>query len=95
MGQRLLCTTVGKEAPAVVTHALTALHVRIITAHVHVDTCTGSSVPVDVSTHTGTAGLTDVGVGRIEHILSRGVLQSLNLRIGHELRYILNTVVGE
>ena len=95
MGQRLLCTAVGKEAPAIVTHAFTALQIRVIAAHVHVDTCTWSGIPVDVTVHTGITGLADVGIGRIKHILARGVLQSLNLRIGHEPCHILNTVVGK
>ena len=92
MGQRLLCTAVGK---AIVTHAFTALQIRVIAAHVHVDTCTWSGIPVDVAVHTGITGLADVGIGRIKHILARGVLQSLNLRIGHEPCHILNTVVGK
>ena len=37
----------------------------------------------------------DVGIGRIKHILARGILQSLNLRIRHEPCHILNTVVGK
>ena len=72
---------------------------RILVCHCHIPS--GNDIAVKIERHVKSCllytstGLAEVGIGRIKHILARGILQSLNLRIGHEPCHILNTVVGK
>ena len=95
LGKRLLCTAIGKKAPSVIGKGAAIVHVGIGESSVDIDTGVLGGIPVDVCIQVDALTAPDVLVGGVEYILSRRILQTWDLRVGHHPHHVLDAVVGE